>query len=59
MKKMEEKVDYSAQNFEIDDSPIEVVPVKASPKAAKRDVEEMVEDTGENPIRRHFDKFKK
>lgn len=47
MKKMEEKVDYSAQNFEIDDSPVEVVPVKASPKASKKEVEDVVEDTSE------------
>lgn len=32
MKKMEEKVDYSTPSFEVDDSPIEVVPVQTTIK---------------------------
>ena len=31
-KKMEDKVDYSTPDFEVDDSPIEVVPVKEIPQ---------------------------
>lgn len=49
-KKMEEKVDYSNQNFEIDDTPIGVVPVKGSPKVSKSvdDYEEV--STSDEPV---------
>lgn len=49
-KKMEEKVDYSNQNFEIDDTPIGVVPVKGSPKVSKSvdDYEEVA--TSDEPV---------
>lgn len=47
---MEEKVDYSNQNFEIDDTPIGVVPVKGSPKVSKSvdDYEEV--STSDEPV---------
>lgn len=47
---MEEKVDYSNQNFEIDDTPIGVVPVKGSPKVSKSvdDYEEVA--TSDEPV---------
>jgi len=45
MKKMEEKVDYSTQNFEIDDTPIGVVPVEKPQREAREEVEVKVTPT--------------
>lgn len=49
-KKMEEKVDYSTQNFEIDDSPLEVVPVKEVPKSNKREIEETATNYSDDEV---------
>ena len=49
MKEMEEKVDYSKQNFEIDDTPIEVVPVKTAKNVKKETVSPVEVEESEEP----------
>jgi len=53
-KKMEEKVDYSTPNFEVDDSPIEMIPVKevAQPKVSttKKSTREYDEEEYNTPV---------
>jgi len=49
MKEMEEKVDYSKQNFEIDDTPIEVVPVKTAKNVKKETVNPVEVEESEEP----------
>lgn len=51
-KKMEEKVDYSTPDFEVDDSPVEMVPVKevAQPKVSNKRVTTEYEEREETPV---------
>ena len=52
-KKMEDKVDYSTPDFEVDDSPIEVIPVKETPQpkeVSKKIVKERVYEEHDVPV---------
>jgi hypothetical protein len=49
-KKMEEKVDYSTPNFEVDDSPIEVVPVQTPVQHTETEEQPKKEIKSKEPI---------
>lgn len=51
MKKMEEKIDYSTQNFEVDESSLGDIPMKETPKVSKKETvrEEYDEVTDDEP----------